>query len=297
MLYSFAWRDPYTGTGDVDQPLALFLPGIMTVMADTCLRVLPLIRMFDIVVCDLPGHGTSGEVDDVSPSAFAQEYAALIDRYIPGPQQIYIVGESYGGLVGAALAAMRPDRFRHLFLLDTPLCLTRPPLRALLTARWQGYSLSPYIRRILLEVFNFDPQDGAPREAQDLLFNVPQSANRLHAACRAGRFCPRRSSRRVASTFPIDGCRPRRIGDVAARYPFCRASRRPDIACCSTTPRHVLQPWPAVWPVDIAGGRRRAIRRFVLGKRSQLCAAAPHLVATVHHRHALRADHGFHGLQ
>ena len=149
-----------------NQPLALFLPGIMTVMADTCLRVLPLIRMFDIVVCDLPGHGKSGEVDDVSPSAFAQEYAALIDRYIPRPQRFYIVGESYGGLVGAVLAVMRPDRIRHLFLLDTPLCLTRPPLRALLTARWQDYSLSPYIRRLLLEVFNFDPQDSAPRESR-----------------------------------------------------------------------------------------------------------------------------------
>ena len=60
---------------------------------------------------------------------------------------LYIIGELYGGLVGAALAVMRPDRVRRLFLLDTPLCLTRPPLRALLTARWQGYSLSPYIRR------------------------------------------------------------------------------------------------------------------------------------------------------
>jgi pimeloyl-ACP methyl ester carboxylesterase len=125
-----------------NQPLALFLPGIMTVMSDTCLRVLPLIGMFDIVVCDLPGHGTSGEVQDVSPSAFAQEFSALIDRYIPGPRHIYIVGESYGGLVGAALAAMRPDRVRHLFLLDTPLCLTRPPLRALLTARWRGLSVT-----------------------------------------------------------------------------------------------------------------------------------------------------------
>ena len=61
---------------------------------------------------------------------------------------------------------MRPDRAGYLFLLDTPLCLTRPPLRALLTARWRGFSLSPYIRRILLEVFNFDPQDSAPREAK-----------------------------------------------------------------------------------------------------------------------------------
>jgi pimeloyl-ACP methyl ester carboxylesterase len=144
-----------------DQPLALFLPGIMTTMADTCQRVLPLIKLLDVVICDLPGHGTSGELDDVSPMAFAQEYSALIDRYIPNPQQIYIVGESYGGLVGAALAAIRPDRVRHLFLLDTPLCLTRQPLRALLTERWQSYSLSPYIRRILLEVFNLDPRDGS----------------------------------------------------------------------------------------------------------------------------------------
>jgi pimeloyl-ACP methyl ester carboxylesterase len=176
-------RIPATATAN--QPLALFLPGIMTTMADTCLRVLPFIRLFDIVVCDLPGHGTSGEVENVSPSAFAQEYASLIDRYIPAPQHIYIVGESYGGLVGAALAALRPDRIRHLFLLDTPLCLTRPPLRAMLTARWQRFSLSPYIRRILSEVFNFDPQDGEPHEATTCysMFRSLQIGCTLLAGC------------------------------------------------------------------------------------------------------------------
>jgi pimeloyl-ACP methyl ester carboxylesterase len=56
-------------------------------------------------------------VDDVSPEAFAREYSALIDRYVPLSQPVYVIGESFGGLVGAALARLRPDRVSHLILL------------------------------------------------------------------------------------------------------------------------------------------------------------------------------------
>jgi pimeloyl-ACP methyl ester carboxylesterase len=151
----------------IDRPLTLFVPGILTNMNSACLRVIPLTKLFDIVVCELPGHGISHEVDDVSPEAFAREYSALIDRYVPLSQPVYVIGESFGGLVGAALARLRPDRVSHLILLDTPFRLTRPPLAALLTTIWQRDSLSPYLRRIFKEVFGFDPQDGSRREATD----------------------------------------------------------------------------------------------------------------------------------
>lgn len=101
----------------LDRPLTLFVPGILTNMNSACLRVIPLTKLFDIVVCELPGHGISHEVDDVSPEAFAREYSALIDRYVPLSQPVYVIGESFGGLVGAALARLRPDRVSHLILL------------------------------------------------------------------------------------------------------------------------------------------------------------------------------------
>jgi pimeloyl-ACP methyl ester carboxylesterase len=148
------------------QPLALLLPAIMSHMGSACTRVLPPIAQFDIVVCGLPGHGISREANDVSPLAKAREYSALIDRYVPAPQRLCMIGETFGGLIGAALAVLRPDRVDHLVLLDTPLCLTRPPLAALLSMLWRD-APSPYDRRIFLEVFNFDPQDGSGRGTAD----------------------------------------------------------------------------------------------------------------------------------
>ena len=135
-------------------------------MDNACLRVLPLITLFDIIACGLPGHGISREVDDVSPAAMAREYAALIDLYMSPLQRLCVIGESFGGLIGAALAELRPDRVDHLVLLDTPFCLTRPPLAALLSMLWRD-APSPYVRRIFQEAFNFDPRDGSRRETVD----------------------------------------------------------------------------------------------------------------------------------
>jgi len=160
--------------------LALFLPGIMAAMNATCLRVMPLTGLFDIIACELAGHGISEEVGDVSPEAFAREYAALIDRYVPPPHPVHVIGESYGGLLGAALARLRPDRVRQLVLLDTPVCLTRPPLAELLSALWhQLMPSSSYLRRIFTEVFGFDPQTGDQRAAA----NVHAMLDGLQADC------------------------------------------------------------------------------------------------------------------
>ncbi len=88
--------------------LALLLPGVGTRMNSTCLRAIPLTSLFDLLVCELPGHGISGEVPDVSVEGFAREYAALIDRYVTGRPNLMVIGESFGGLIGLALARLRP---------------------------------------------------------------------------------------------------------------------------------------------------------------------------------------------
>lgn len=181
------------GAPTPNQPVALFLPGVTTSLLDNCIRVIPLTALYDLVVCELPGHGTthagdnatlksfapySGEVADVSLDAFAREYAALIDLYVPHPQRLCVIGESIGGLIGAALARLRPDRIAHLVLLDTPFCLTRAPLAALLSMLWQDDPL-PYLRRIYREILGFDPQDGSRNDAQ-AFYSV---LGRLEARC------------------------------------------------------------------------------------------------------------------
>lgn len=142
------------------QPVALFLPGIRSLMNATCLRVTPLTTLFDLLVCELPGHGISGEVAEVSLEGFAREYATLIDRYVPNPRHLWVIGESFGGLLGLVLARLRPERVGALVLLETPFLLTPPAIAAVLSRFWHGDRL-PYHRRIYRELFGFDPQDGS----------------------------------------------------------------------------------------------------------------------------------------
>jgi pimeloyl-ACP methyl ester carboxylesterase len=160
------------------RPVALFLPGIRSLMNATCLRVTPLTTLFDLLVCELPGHGISGEVDDVSLEGFAREYAALIDRYVPNPGKLSIIGESFGGLLGLVLARLRPERVNALLLLETPFRLTPPAIAAVLSRFWQVDRL-PYHRRIYRKMFGFDPQDGSLRAPADFHWTLES----LHHDC------------------------------------------------------------------------------------------------------------------
>ncbi len=165
-------RVPDTPSG---RPVALFIAGVATTLLDNCVRALPLTPLFDLIVCELPGHGRtfavqntnldsfarhSQEVEDVSLTGFAREYAAVLDLYVPRQEPVCIIGESLGGLIGAEVARLRPDRVNRLILLDTPFRLTPPPLAALLAKFWARDRL-PYHRRIYREIFGFDPKDGA----------------------------------------------------------------------------------------------------------------------------------------
>ena len=69
-------------------PLALFIPGVMTEVTTTWVRVIPLTSLFNIIAFELPGHGISQEIANVSTEAFALEYAALIDRYVAPAQRV-----------------------------------------------------------------------------------------------------------------------------------------------------------------------------------------------------------------
>jgi pimeloyl-ACP methyl ester carboxylesterase len=142
-----------------DRPVALFLPGLLTWLPLTAARVLAFADLFDIVVCELPGHGASGTVADVSLEGFAAEYAALLDRALQPAGNLFVVGESLGGLVALSLASSRPDRVRNVVLLDTPFHLTRQELAAWIGEAWRYSGCRPYQRRICVEIMGFDPAD------------------------------------------------------------------------------------------------------------------------------------------
>lgn len=67
---------------------------------------------------DLPGHGDSSWRDDAvyTGRALAPDVAGAITAWTDRPQ--VVVGQSLGGLTGAALAAARPDLVRELIVVD-----------------------------------------------------------------------------------------------------------------------------------------------------------------------------------
>ncbi|WP_217183502.1 alpha/beta fold hydrolase [Streptomyces sp. AC495_CC817] len=71
-----------------------------------------------LLAIDLAGHGDSSWRDDASytPRPLAADVAVALDQWTDEPQ--LIVGQSLGGLTGAALAAARPDLVRALVIVD-----------------------------------------------------------------------------------------------------------------------------------------------------------------------------------
>jgi pimeloyl-ACP methyl ester carboxylesterase len=71
-----------------------------------------------LLAIDLAGHGDSSWRDDVdyTPRTLAVDVAAALDAWATQPQ--IVVGQSLGGLTGAALAASRPDLVSELIIVD-----------------------------------------------------------------------------------------------------------------------------------------------------------------------------------
>lgn len=78
-----------------------------------------LARDFRVVSVDLPGFGfTERPTDSVDYTRFAQGEFLLGVADALGIDRFHLVGHSYGGAVGAALAVRRPERIASLTLLN-----------------------------------------------------------------------------------------------------------------------------------------------------------------------------------
>jgi len=60
-----------------------------------------------VVVCDLPGHGASDQLEDYSPPAVAAAVAGAVAGALPGDGLVALVEHSFGGYVALLLAADR----------------------------------------------------------------------------------------------------------------------------------------------------------------------------------------------
>ena len=151
-----------------EKPIAVFLPGLLSWLPVTAVRALAFVDLFDVVLCELPGHGASEPCAEVSLTAFAEEVAGLLDTALARAPVVTLIGESLGGLVALALARIRPERLRNIILVDVPFQLTRPALAVGIAEAWRAAGRPPYVRRICNEIMGFDPATGTSRSLTPL---------------------------------------------------------------------------------------------------------------------------------
>ena len=148
-------------SGRFGKPLALFLCDCFGDLDHDGGRVASLTSLFDLILCELPGHGETGRVADVSLQGFAQTYASLIDCHVPDGRDLTVIGDSLGGLIGLWLVRLRPGRVARLVLLDPPFRLTPRRLGMHLSDAWRRTG-NAYQGRILAEIYGIDPGSGQP---------------------------------------------------------------------------------------------------------------------------------------
>jgi 3-oxoadipate enol-lactonase len=86
-----------------------------------------LARFYKVVCPDLRGLGQSTQgfrlEDGLSVEKYISDLVSIIDA--TGEEKVHYAGESLGGILGMALAALHPDRVRTLSLLAAPLIISK----------------------------------------------------------------------------------------------------------------------------------------------------------------------------
>ncbi len=110
----------YTGGKPFDaaKPTVVFIHGVLN---DHSVWILQT-RYFahhgwNVLACDLPGHGRSAGEPPRSVEEGADFILALLDA--AGVKQAALVGHSFGSLIGLEAAARAPERVTHLALVGT----------------------------------------------------------------------------------------------------------------------------------------------------------------------------------
>jgi pimeloyl-ACP methyl ester carboxylesterase len=140
--------------------------------------VAALADRFELLSCDLPGHGETVapgapyEIDDLS-----EQLAAVLT--VSGIERAHIVGTSLGGMVAQHFAATWPERVARLVLCDTSPALSEGMRDELLTTPDHGLAHAAMARADLMDlaeeihvptlVLCADGADGAMRESADFL--------------------------------------------------------------------------------------------------------------------------------
>jgi pimeloyl-ACP methyl ester carboxylesterase len=100
------------GAGDLSVPILLFVHGFSLDLTTWHYQWTGLSASYRCVLMDLRSHGRSDRAagGDVSPSAFGQDLAAVIES-LPEDRPVLLVGHSMGSMAILAMAEVRPELF------------------------------------------------------------------------------------------------------------------------------------------------------------------------------------------
>jgi pyruvate dehydrogenase E2 component (dihydrolipoamide acetyltransferase) len=158
------WSD-VQGTGE---PTIVLLHGIGG-DHDVWNRVAPsLAKNHRIVRIDLPGHGSSPPIDDVT----VQNVARAVDRALEARhvERALLVGDSYGGWVALELAVAKPTRAAGVAVLDIGAYTPQDTARI---ASLERFLEERYVSlvRVIFETMSLDPPEADSAVAR--AFRVP----------------------------------------------------------------------------------------------------------------------------
>jgi pimeloyl-ACP methyl ester carboxylesterase len=99
------------------QPL-LLLHGALISRAMWTQQVEAFSKTYQVITCDLPGHGKSPDVvGEYTIERLGNSLTVFLDAL--NIQQLAICGHSLGGMVAQQLAATQPERVKKLILVET----------------------------------------------------------------------------------------------------------------------------------------------------------------------------------
>ncbi|NMZ23080.1 alpha/beta fold hydrolase [Pseudomonas proteolytica] len=156
-------------------------------------QIAALSQQYRVIVPELWGHGESGPMPAQTHSLddLARQTLALLDHL--GVAKINLVGLSVGGMWGAPLALLAPERVNSLVLMDTYLGAepeaTREKYFALLSAIEATGAISDALLDIIVPIFfrpGIDPESALYQDFRQSLRALPRD-RLLHSIVPLGR--------------------------------------------------------------------------------------------------------------
>lgn len=139
------------------RPVALLLHGALGNHSLLLASAAEFAASFHVVIADLPGHGRSSPSADATVAGIAADLTTVAGGMAHRP--LYLIGESFGGLVALAMAPALPNLV-GVVLVDPPFTTAKQWHVAQACRGLMSQGPSPFLRRFCEEALGFGP-DGA----------------------------------------------------------------------------------------------------------------------------------------